>query len=410
MLHTIEDTTDRLAPIDRFVSDLVTNRRFAGVSVTVADRDGVIRSSHHGYRDREAGLTMADDTIVRIYSMTKPIVATALMTLYDEHRFELDDPIASYIPALGAARVLEAGRLVEPIRPITIGDLLTHTCGMTHELQDTPAAALYRDARLNGDPSRPLADLIETLADLPLAFQPGTRWHYGMGLDVAAHLIERIADQPLGAFLDERLFTPLGMTDTAFGVSDDHRGRIATMYGGPDVLAPGQTIDAILKAWDNGTDEQRHVDATYPFDKAHTFARGGFGLFSTPADYTRFTRMLLNDGELDGARIVEPSTISMIRRNHLPPALLPFENGGQPVNGYGFGLGSIVLTDVAAAGGVGSVGDHGWSGAASTHYWVDPVLDLTVVLIAQSMMRMDQPDHDLKTVIHRALADPPTPD
>ena len=204
---------------------------------------------------------------------------------------------------------------------------------------------------------------------------------------MAAGLIEVLADQPLAAFLSDRFFAPLGMSDTGFGVPEAKRGRLAAMYGGPDVLGRGLTVSAIVEAWTSGANERRDVRHTYPADAAPTFARGGFGLFSTAPDYTRFARMLLNGGELDGERVVDPATIELMHRNHLPSELLPFENGGVPMLGYGFGLGSRVLMDVAAAGGVGSVGEYGWSGAASTHFWVDPQLQLTVVLMAQSMLR-----------------------
>jgi CubicO group peptidase (beta-lactamase class C family) len=398
------DIADRLGgPIADFVEELVDERGFAGVHVTVADAERTLLAANHGWRDREADQPMTDDTIMRIYSMTKPVIATALMTLFDDRRFDLDDPLAAYLPALRDVKVLVDGRLVEPDRPIRIRDALTHTCGMTNELQATPVAALYRDAGIHADPTRSLATLIDVLSDLPLAYQPGQRWHYGMGLDLAAALIEVLADQPLGDFLRTRLFDPLGMPDTAFGVPEPDRARLAAMYGGPDLLAKGQSTQALIDAWTSGDNRRRDVNATYPIDATATFARGGIGLFSTARDYTRFARMLLNQGELDGTRIIAADTSRLMHRNHLPNTLLPFHHGGVPVAGYGFGLGSSVLTDVAAAGGIGSKGQHGWSGAAATYFWVDPQLQLTVVLMAQSMMRMDTCDDDLNTIIRHHL-------
>jgi CubicO group peptidase (beta-lactamase class C family) len=392
-------------PIHEFAKQLIDERGFVGVDVAIADGAQTLFSLCQGRRDKEAELPMTDDTIVRIYSMTKPVVSTALMTLFDQDRFQLEDPVANFLPRFRNLRVLEEGTLEKPVRPITVRDLLTHTCGMTNELQDTPVAALYQQAAVNSDPTRPLSELIDLLAELPLAFHPGQRWHYGMGIDMAAGLVEVLADQPLSAFLSDRFFGPLGMPDTGFGVPEAKRGRLAAMYGGPDVLGRGQAISALVEAWSSGANERRDVTATYPPDAVATFARGGFGLFSTAADYTRFARMLLNGGELDGERVVEAATVELMRRNHLPSELLPFQNFVVPVPGYGFGLGSSVLMDVAASGAVGSVGDYGWSGAASTHFWVDPQLGLTVVLMAQSMMRMDTTENDLKAVVHQALTE-----
>jgi CubicO group peptidase (beta-lactamase class C family) len=195
------------------------------------------------------------------------------------------------------------------------------------------------------------------------------------------------------------------MTDTGFAVPESERGRLAAMYGRPDVLGRGQTSMGIYEAWMPGEDERRDVTDTYPDDAPDVFARGGYGLFSTAGDLARFAQMLLDDGELDGARVLAPDTVRLMYRSHLEDALLPWESGGQPVVGFGFGLGSSVLIDPMRPGGVTSAGTHGWPGAASTHYWVDPVQDVIGVLMAQSMMRMDQPDVALQAVVYEAIID-----
>lgn len=184
------------------------------------------------------------------------------------------------------------------------------------------------------DADRTLESMIGELARLPLAYQPGTRWHYSLANDVLAHLIEVLSGQPLQHFLHERLFAPLGMTDTGFSVPDAHQQRIATMYGLPDIA--DTTFSQLAAAWMHGVNERRDVSATYPATNRH-FARGGHGLFSTIGDYQRFAQMLLNGGELDGAQILGRKTVDFMHMNHVPPTLLPYEIGGLPAHGYGFG-------------------------------------------------------------------------
>ena len=399
-------SAERLALIEPLLRSMVDELGIAGVSVIITRRGRTVVAAQYGYRDRETAAAMTDDTIFRVYSMTKPVVATAFMTLVDDGRVALDDPVSRFIPAIAATKVLDDdGRLVEQVRPMRIVDLLTHTCGMINELQPTPVAALYRQAGINSDSTRSLHELLGVLVDLPLAFQPGQRWQYGMGLDVIGALIETIADQPLGAFLEQRIFRPLAMIDTAFAVRDDSLGRLAAMYGSPDVLARGQTGEALYEAWTTGDNRRRDVTDTYPADAPDVFARGGFGLFSTAIDYQRFAQMLLDDGGLDGTRILQPPTARLMRRNQLPDGLLPWVHGGQPVLGYGFGLGSSVLVDPTAAESPCATGTHGWPGAATTHYWVDPANQLLGILMAQSMMRLDTPDEDLKTLVYQAITD-----
>ncbi len=400
-------STDRLQRIDPVMQSVVDQGGFAGLSVMIARRGQIIFSAQYGHRDKESGLAMTDDTIFRIYSMTKPIVSTALMILFEEGRFRLTDPVAKYIPAFGATKVLAGdGSLVEPLRPMFVRDLLTHTSGLTYDfMQDSPVSELYRDARLMNDPSRSLETLIADLAQLPLAFQPGARWHYSLGIDVAAYLVEVLSGQPLGQFLEDRMFAPLGMTDTAFGVPAANLDRLAAMYGLPDLFAKGQTFGALFEAWTNGFNQRSDVSDTYPTDAPEVFVRGGIGLYSTIGDYMRFAQMLLNDGELDGTRVLGRKTLSLMHSNHLPAALLPYEIGGAPNPGFGFGLGSRVVMNVAETGGPGSVGEYGWAGAAKTYYWVDPQEDLVGLFMTQYMVGFDLPEQDLRALTYQAIVD-----
>ena len=208
---------------------------------------------------------------------------------------------------------------------------------------------MYAEAKLLAA-HHSLEAVIDDLARFPLAFQPGTKWRYSFGIDAAARVIEVVSGRPLGVFLRERLFEPLGMPDTAFGVPPENRGRVAAMYGRPDVMLPGVTTTSELEAWAKGVNDRLDVSKTYPVDSPDTFQRGGHGLFSTIGDYFRFAQMLANGGELEGERIIGRKTLDLMHANYVPAALLPLEIGGLPMPGYGFGLGSRVLTDVAQSG------------------------------------------------------------
>jgi CubicO group peptidase (beta-lactamase class C family) len=282
---------------------------------------------------------------------------------------------------------------------------MTHMSGLSyHFVEEAGVGKMYTEAKLlSADHS--LEATIDDLARFPLAFQPGSKWRYSVGIDVAARVIEVISGRPLGAFLRERLFEPLGMTDTAFGVPAENRSRVAAMYGRPDVLAAGVTMGSEFAAWMAGVNDRLDVSKSYPVDSPDVFVRGGHGLFSTIGDYFRFAQMLANGGELDGERIIGRKTLELLHANFVPAALLPLEIGGLPMPGYGFGLGSRVLLDVAQSSAPGSVGEFGWSGAAKTHYWVDPKEQVVGLFMTQSMMSFDLPELDLRALAYQAIDD-----
>jgi CubicO group peptidase (beta-lactamase class C family) len=396
----------RLERIGPAMQAYVDRGVYAGINTLVARRGKVVHAGEFGWRDKEAGSPMSADTIVRLYSMTKPIICTALMTLLEEGRFRLVDPLARYIPAFGAVKVMEAdGGLVNPARPIMVRDVMTHTSGLTYRfVDDSPVGKMYGGAKLL-DAQVPLEAAIEDLARLPLAFQPGSRWRYSVGIDVAARLIEVISGRPLRAFLRERLFEPLGMIDTDFGVPPEKRTRLAAMYGRPDLIGAEVTVSSELEAWAKGVNDRLDVSKSYPVDAPDVFVRGGHGLFSTVGDYFRFAQMLANGGELDGERIIGRKTLELMHSNHMPAGLLPLEIGGLPLPGYGFGLGSRVLLDVAQSGAPGSAGEFGWSGAAKTYFWVDPKEQLVGLFMTQSMMSFDLPELDLRALAYQAIED-----
>jgi len=412
-VHNVDDpasvgmSAERLERIAPAMQGFVDRGVVRGISTLVGRRGQVMHRGLYGHRDAEAAVAMTDDTIFRIYSMTKPIVSTGLMLLHEEGRFRLDQPVAAFLPAFAAPKVMNAdGSIVDAAAPITIGDLLGHTSGLTYDFMvDNPVAQLYRDHRVLDDATRTLADCVDLIASLPLVFQPRERFHYSLGIDVAARLIEVIADQALGDFLAERILGPIGMTDTAFGVPDQQLHRLAAMYGLPDLAGQNYDANDLAKAELAGFNERIDVSATYPTSTPDVFVRGGHGLFSTIDDYFRFAQTLANGGELDGERIVGRKTLELMHANRLPPTMLPWEIMGEPTPGYGFGLGSRVLLDVAASQNAGSVGEFGWSGAATTYYWVDPVEDLVGVFMTQYMTGPEQPDRIFRSVVYQAITD-----
>jgi CubicO group peptidase (beta-lactamase class C family) len=400
----------RLARIKPAMQRYVDSGLFAGISTLLARRGEIVHAEQVGYQNRDTKTPLTADTIYRIYSMTKPIICTALMTLQEEGRFQLFHPVAKYLPAFGKVKVLVSDsfgntKLVEPKQPMTIQHLFTHTAGITYNfVEESPVSTMYLESGLMSDAQTPLAEIIAEVARLPLADHPGAAYHYGMSIDVLAHLIEVIADQPLSDFLADRIFKPLGMVDTGFAVPEEKRSRVATMYGHPDVTT--HTFSQIFAAWQSGFNEEIDVSHTYPTHDAPNFQRGGHGLFSTAGDYLRFAQMLLNGGALDGARIVGRKTLELMHMNHLPAALLPYRIGpNPPTAGYGFGLGSRVLLDPAATGVTGSVGEYGWAGAAKTYYWVDPVEEIVGVFMSQFMMAVEVPDQDFRVLAYQALVD-----
>ena len=404
-------SSQRLERIKPAMQSYVDRKKIAGISTMIARNGNVVHFEQFGQADIEANKPMSGDAIFRLYSMTKPVICTAFMILYEQGRFHLFDPVSKFIAAFGRLKVFESNaagetKEVDLNRPITIRDLLTHTAGLTYDfLEDSPVSELYRQARLLNDAERTLEELVNELTRLPIAYQPGYRFHYSLAIDVVAHLIEMISGQPLNQFLKEKLFNPLGMVDTDFYVPPEKQDRLATMYGLPDLAAPNMTLSKLLKAWESGFNEQIDVSRTYPFSKPDGFARGGHGLFSTAGDYMRFAQMLLNQGKLDGTRILGRKTVELMHMDHLPADLLPFNMLGLPVYGYGMGLGSRVLINVAESELPGSVGEFFWPGAAKTYYWVDPQEKIIGLLMCQSMMQVELPEKDFKVLVYQALVD-----
>ena len=390
----------RLARIRPRMQQYVDSGNFAGITTLLARRGRVVHFEHAGVRDKSTQAPLDASTVFRIYSMTKPIVCAALMTLYEEARFHLFEPLAKYLPPFAKVKVWngEGRPLADPLRPILIRDLFTHTAGLTYNfLEDTPVSAMYQEAGLSSRPSDTLEFIVAELARLPLAYQPGSRWHYSMSIDVLAHLIQVLSGRPLQDFLEERIFLPLGMAATGFSVPAHTRANVAAMYGRADIAFHTftQALNKPLGPLD--------VAPTYPADNTSTWARGGSGLFSTASDYFRFAQMLLNRGQLDGARILSPAVADLMHTNHLPSNMLPLMIGILPFLGYGFGLGSRVLLSPAESCLPGSVGEFGWGGAANTYYWVDPKTEIVGVFMTQLMYNIEFPRQDFQVLAYQAL-------
>ncbi|MBO9322174.1 MAG: beta-lactamase family protein [Roseiflexus sp.] len=398
-------SSDRLARIRPAMQRWIDRGTIAGASMMIARRGKIVYADQIGRMSKETDEALRSDAIFRIYSMTKPIVCTALMMLYEEGRFQLITPLATFIPAFANVKVLQQDKEVAPQRPITIGDLMTHLGGFTYDfLIDSPVGELYRQHELMHNAKRTLQQFVDELARLPLAYHPGTKWHYSVSIDVAAHVIEIIANQPLRHFLRERIFDPLGMVDTDFYVPPEKRHRLAAMYGVGDLGARGMTILHMFSNWQQGILERIDPQESYPVDQPETFARGGHGLFSTAQDYMRFALMLLNGGTLDGTRILGRKTLELMHANHIPPALLPWDIAGIAYPGYGFGLGSRVLMDVGLSGMPGTVGEFGWAGAATTYYWVDPAESFAGVFMTQ-YQGLEEPQRDFRALAYQAIVD-----
>ena len=390
----------RLARLDAYLDGFVANGRHKGSLLVVTRGGRIAHVSHRGQRDAEAGLPVEPDTIWRIYSMTKPITSVAAMMLYEEGALSLFDSVAKFIPSFEDLRVYRHGMAAAPVtlraaEPMLVWHLLTHTSGLTYGFQQANAVdEAYRAAGFFLDPplEHDLASACDVWAGLPLLFEPGAEWNYSVSTDVVGRIVEVVSGQSLADFFAERIFEPLGMTDTGFSVSDADRPRMTALYAHDAASAtavPYPGVDVI--------------SAERP-----KLLAGGHGLASTAADYHRFTQMLLRRGELDGRRLLAPRTVDLMTANHLPgnATLTEF---GRPLldlacnEGYGFGLGLSPLVDPIAAKTLSVAGEYRWEGAAGTAFWVDPAADMTVLFFTQVLFGSDDAWIGMRPLVYQAL-------
>jgi CubicO group peptidase (beta-lactamase class C family) len=403
-------STERLARIDRHLqAKYIGPGRLPGAQVLASRKGQLVHQAVLGLADVERGTPLRDDAVYRIYSMTKPIACVALMTFVEEGLIALDDPVAKHIPAWKDLAVFSAGvgpYATTPVaRPMQVVDLLRHTSGLTYGFQSrTNVDAAYRKLKLaeqHGDTD--LEGLIAALAKLPLEFSPGEAWNYSVSTDVVGYLAQKLAGKPLGQVLQERIFDPLKMVDTGFFVREDQRERFTACYS----ASPDGPMN--LQATPTGGLTLNDDPANSPYLKPPTLESGGGGLVSTAADYLRFTTMLVNGGELDGARILAPKTIRLMASNHLPGGKdlteLSRSLFSESTNaGVGFGLGVAVVFDPPKTLVPCSMGEFYWGGAASTAFWVDPVEEVSVVFMTQLMPSTTYPiRRELRTLVYSAL-------
>ncbi|MFF9277183.1 serine hydrolase domain-containing protein [Streptomyces griseosporeus] len=385
--------------LDRHLAHLVDEGRLPGFLVSVARGGRVAHLTAHGLRDVAAGAPVTPDTLWRIYSMTKPVTAVAALLLVEEGRLSLDDPVERHLPAFADPRVYVSGSGEDVVTrpaagPILIRHLMTHTAGLTFAFYHThPVDALYRAAGLHASvPSgADLAETIEVYARLPLQFDPGTQWNYSVASNVLGRVIEVVSGQPLDTFFAERILGPLGMTDTGFQITDEQADRLAELYGETD---------------DGGITPIPGL----PVHGRPRFLSGSGGLVSSAPDWHRFMEFLRRRGELDGVRLLAPETVGLMTRNHLPGGADLRSFGSRPAHdepgndGVGFGLGVSVVVDPARTQAPSGLGTFGWSGVATTTFWVDPGRDLTVQFLTQVRPRRSlRIFPELKRLVHEAV-------
>jgi CubicO group peptidase (beta-lactamase class C family) len=389
----------------------IDNGRFPCTHTLVYRRGKVVHSALQGLADVERNAAVKDDTIFRIYSMSKPITSVAFMMLVEEGKVALDEPVAKYIPewknlgvyvggmpTLGAQPGGPPRFITKPTqRPMQIVDLLRHTSGLTYGFQNrTNVDAAYRTLKIgNVDLNGTLQSMIEGVATLPLEFSPGEAWNYSISTDVLGYLIGKISGKPFEQFLKERIFDPLGMADTGFHVPAEKAHRFAACYS-----ADGK-----------GGKVLQDDPAKSPYLKPPAFVSGGGGLVSTTADYLKFCRMLLGRGALGNARLLSPKMLALMTTNHLPgnktlPELSRSLFSEATYDGVGFGLGFAVTMDPARTMIPGSAGEYWWGGAATTSFWVDPAEDLAVVFMTQNLPSGAYPvRRELRTLVYSAITE-----
>ncbi|MFH0515860.1 serine hydrolase domain-containing protein [Streptomyces sp. M41] len=385
--------------LDRHFDGYVDEGRLPGYLVALARGGRVAHLTTHGRRDLAAGLPVEADTLWRIYSMTKPVTSVAALLLVEEGKLSLDDPLERHLPAFADRRVYVsgsgAGTVTRPADgPIRIRHLMTHTAGLTFAFYHShPVDALYRAAGLESAvlPGSDLAETVDVYASLPLQFEPGTEWNYSVASNVLGRVVEVVSGRPLDEFFAERIFGPLGMTDAGFCVNGEQADRLAQLYGGTD---------------DGGIEPIPGL----PLHGRPRFLSGSGGLAASAHDVHRFMELLRRRGELDGTRLLAPETVDLMTSNHLPGGADLRSFGSRPAHdepgndGVGFGLGVSVVTDPARTRAPSVLGAYGWSGVATTTFWVDPRHDLTVQFMTQVRPKRSHTIfQDLKRLVHEAV-------
>ena len=375
-------SAERLARIDAAMEKEIEAGRKAGIVVLIARKGQIVHHKAYGMADVASGRKMQTDSMVRLYSMTKPVTSVALLTLYEQGKFQLTDPLEKHIPAFAKLKVMVGTRpdgslrLEDPKRKPTIQDVFRHTAGFSYGFGKGPIDDLYREAGLNFGKMTSLKEIIDKLATVPLLYHPGEQWVYSVAHDVQAYLVEHFSGKPFDQYVRETILTPLKLTDMVFGVPKTHVARYTAMYG----PKKGGGLEVRENA-DGSSIKESEATSGEGYLRYTTIPFGGLGLSGTAMAYASFAQMLLNRGELDGVRILSRKTVELMTMNHLPPSIPSIGTAGD--NGVGYGLGVSVVVDPAREGVVDSVGQFGWSGAASTKVFIDPKESMVIVVLSQ---------------------------
>ncbi len=362
-------SSTKLGKVDSMVEDLIQQKKLAGATVMIARHGQVVYFNIFGKMELGSDKPMRRDTIFRIYSMSKAITTAAALMLYDEGKIGLDDPVSKYVPDFKGIKVWNAAGNVAPTREPTVRDLMRHTAGLTYGIfGDSLVDKLYREANVL-NPNEDLKAMCAKLGRLPLQYEPGTKWVYSVAADVLGRVIEVASGTTFDAFLEKRLFVPLDMKDTGFYVPREKLDRFAAIYNSDG----------------NGTLKPAETQTTSSYLTKPKLLSGGGGLVSTTRDYMRFLQMIAQGGELLGTRILKPETVALMTHNQLPAEVMPISMSIAKRPGVGFGLGFSVRVESADTEAMGRVGEYGWGGMASTHYWASPKDDLVVVTMEQTL-------------------------
>ncbi len=411
---------ERLDRITDHMNQAVKDGTMVGGLGMIARNGKVVYTETYGLADREENQPMTEDAIFRIYSMSKPITGVALMILYEEGKFFLNDPVARYIPELanlevaistadgntkvasdgtnsrtiGAGDASKAGKTRKPKRQPTIRDLMRHTAGFTYGFfGNTEVDKMYREKEVMGQ--KDLKAFVTELGQVPLQYEPGTRWHYSVSVDVQGRVVEAVSGMSFGEFLKKRLFTPLGMKDTGFIVPKDKLDRFAQIYS-PEGTSEGSDLFLRRNTSTKLVRSPERIDEGYM--EGATFEGGGGGMVSTARDYLRFSQMMLNGGELDGVRILSPKTVELMTTNHLGDLPMGFGR-----TGVGFGLGFAVTLNQGDIGELGSTGEYNWGGAAGTKFWIDPQENLIGLFMVQSIPHRTRLGNEFKLLTYQSI-------
>jgi CubicO group peptidase (beta-lactamase class C family) len=395
-------SSERLEQLHELMQRTVDQKQMSGIVTILARHGKVVDYRSYGQRDMASGAPMTKDAIFRDFSMTKPVTGVAMMILYEHGKWLPSDPIAKFIPEFAHLKVFKGmdadGKmiLVDPDHAPTMRELMTHTAGFTYGFfGNTPVDVMYRDAKILE--SQNLQEMIEKLAKLPLLYQPGKGWTYSVSMDIEGYIVEKLSGQSLPDFMQKNIFSPLRMKDAGFYVPEEKRERFATLY------RTGPQGELVADPTSKGLSLDYTAQPTSP--------SGGGGMVSTAEDYLRFAEMLADKGELNGVRVLAPSTVQLMTSNHLPPALLTgeFGIGGMVMRpGFGYGYNGAVAYDPVAANLSDGKDTYFWDGAAGTWFWVDPTNDIVFVGMIQRRLGPASPNLEFlsRAVVYQALVDP----